>query len=390
MNQLPKRLHSIDVFRAITMLLMIFVNDVSGVKHIPEWIEHVDGRADGLGFADTVFPAFLFIVGLSLPFAISRRLEKDESFLNIALYIVTRSFALIVMGFYHVNGEEYSSAAILPRAVWMLVVTTGFFLVWLDYAPTMKRNRKYALVALGAVLLIAMAILYKGGDPAAPRGMRPSWWGILGIIGWSYLVCAAIFLVSKGRLPALITALLVFVLINLGSHTGVLDGKLFLVGDASSVSLVMAGAVISGIYASLAGKGRDRQLWMVLTACGFLAIAAGFLVRPFADGISKIRSTPAWVFICTGISILVFEGLIGLVDAKRKQGWFAVIRPGGTSTLTCYLLPYLLYSILSILHFRYPAFLSEGAGGLICSICVGFLIISIVGVMERYRLRLKI
>src|SRR6478609_3492580 len=99
MNQLPKRLHSIDVFRAVTMLLMIFVNDVSGVKNIPVWIEHVGASDDGLGFADTVFPAFLFIVGLSIPFAIRNRINKGDAPLNIALYIASRSLALLIMGF---------------------------------------------------------------------------------------------------------------------------------------------------------------------------------------------------------------------------------------------------------------------------------------------------
>src|SRR3954470_13313166 len=99
MKYLPKRLLSIDVFRAVTMLLMIFVNDVSGVKNIPAWIEHVSAQADGLGFADTIFPAFLFIVGLSLPLALKNRMSKGTPFIAIALYILTRSVALIVMGF---------------------------------------------------------------------------------------------------------------------------------------------------------------------------------------------------------------------------------------------------------------------------------------------------
>ena len=46
------------------MFFMIFVNDVSGVIKIPGWIEHVKANEDGLGFADTIFPIFLFIVGL--------------------------------------------------------------------------------------------------------------------------------------------------------------------------------------------------------------------------------------------------------------------------------------------------------------------------------------
>src|SRR5215210_9277323 len=99
MKELPRHLHSIDVFRAVTMFFMIFVNDVDGVRNIPEWIKHVGANDDGLGFADTIFPAFLFIVGLSLPFALKKRIDNGDSFYSIATYILTRSIALLVMGF---------------------------------------------------------------------------------------------------------------------------------------------------------------------------------------------------------------------------------------------------------------------------------------------------
>jgi heparan-alpha-glucosaminide N-acetyltransferase len=390
MNQLPKRLHSIDVFRAITMLLMIFVNDVDSVKDIPAWIKHVKANDDGLGFADTVFPAFLFIVGLSLPFAIRNRINKGDSFAGIAMYIITRSLALLVMGFFHVNGENYSSSAVLSRSAWILLITLGFFLIWLDYPPTIAKVKKYSLVGTGIILLVLMAILYKGGDPLAPAGMKPYWWGILGIIGWSYLVCAFIYLITNGKLSFLKSALVLFIIINVASHTGILHAKILVLGDASAVSMMMGGIVIAGIYEKIAGKKKDHYLWSILSAAGIIMIAAGLIIRPYAGGISKIHSTPAWVFICTGISILIFEWLIWLVDLKGKQSWFSFIRPGGTSTLTCYLIPYFLYSILNLVHFHYPPFLREGTGGLIKSFAIAFLVIGLTGVMERYRLRLKI
>ena len=49
----PKRLLSIDVLRAINMFFIIFVNDLSGVKNVPFWIDHVKGYEDGMHFADT-------------------------------------------------------------------------------------------------------------------------------------------------------------------------------------------------------------------------------------------------------------------------------------------------------------------------------------------------
>jgi heparan-alpha-glucosaminide N-acetyltransferase len=127
MPQLPKRLLSIDVLRAITMLLMIFVNDADGISNIPGWIGHAENKYDTLGFADTIFPAFLFIVGLSLPFAIKNRIKSGQSFFKILIYILTRSAALLIMGFFHVNLDDYSSkAAIISKPVWAILATTAF------------------------------------------------------------------------------------------------------------------------------------------------------------------------------------------------------------------------------------------------------------------------
>ncbi|UOE46455.1 DUF5009 domain-containing protein [Mucilaginibacter sp. SMC90] len=419
MQQLPRRLLSIDVLRAITMLLMIFVNDASGVKHIPEWIDHAKGFEDRMGFADTIFPAFLFIVGLSLPFAINNRIKKGDSAKQVLFYILIRSVALLIMGFYHVNLEEYnSSAAILPRAVWAIVITTAFFLIWLDYPETMAKARKYLLQILGIAMLAAMAIVYKGGEDGEVRGMEPSWWGILGLIGWAYLVCALIFFVVKGKLNSLIVAWVVLVVINIIAHsvfkikimrdeamvsiagddvTGSSLGNaiiflkpLWVIHDASTMTLTMGGVVISGIYAKLVQQGKTQRIWATLAIIGVLLLVAGFALRPYTEGISKIRSTPAWVLICSGITTLAFLLLIYVVDVKGKISIFNWIKPAGTSTLTCYLIPYFQVFLLELLHINYPRIINNGFPGLLRSFLTAIIIILFVGVLEKKRLRLKI
>jgi heparan-alpha-glucosaminide N-acetyltransferase len=384
------RLLSIDAFRAITMLLMIFVNDVSGVSNIPAWIEHVRGDEDGMGFADTVFPTFLFIVGLSIPYAIGYRIQKEQSFLKIETHIALRSLALIVMGFFHVNLESYSAAAVLPHAVWEILITLGFFLVWLDYPDTLSKTTRYILTGAGVAVLALMAYLYKGGDAARPHGMRQSWGGILGIIGWAYLVSATVYLLIRGRFALLLIALLVFLAINLGTHGGWFPYWLWIIGDASSITLILGGAFMSALYSRLLQQERINAVWPVFALIGIGAIALGFLVRPYTGGISKIGSTPAWVLICGGIGILVFELLIYLVDVKDKFHWFRIIKPAGTSTLTCYLMPYLLYSLYELAGFQYPQWLNSGIGGIIRSFAVAFVLIVLVGLLEKKKLRLKI
>lgn len=387
-----KRLHSIDVLRAINMFFMIFVNDLSGVSHVPKWIDHVKANEDGMHFADTVFPLFLFIAGLSIPLAIGRRIDKGNSFKSIAVYILLRSFALIVMGFFHVNMEDYSKQALIPLSVFELLLTFSFFLIWLDYPEGMAKAKRYVLVGIGIATLVVLGILYKGNaeEGGGTRWLDPSWWGILGLIGWAYLVCAGIYLIVKGNFRWLITALIVLVAINLIVHGKVLRLRIPIIKDASCASLMMFGVVTSLLYAKIIAKGSYKLLWPVFASAGAALIALGFIVRPYTQGISKIHSTPAWIFICTGIGILLFELLIWLVDVKGKEGWFKIIKPAGTSTLTCYLIPYLMVGFFSLIHFSYPDFLNSGGGGILRSIAVSFVTIFITGFLEKRRLRLKI
>src|SRR6185295_442758 len=98
------RIASIDILRALTMVLMIFVNDLGSLRDIPLWLEHVKPGVDGIGLADIVFPAFLFIVGLSLPYAIDNRRKKGDTEWQLVMHVLTRTFALLVMGIFLVNG----------------------------------------------------------------------------------------------------------------------------------------------------------------------------------------------------------------------------------------------------------------------------------------------
>src|SRR3954470_3178966 len=106
-----QRVVSIDILRALTMLLMIFVNDLWSLHNIPSWLEHVAPGVDGIGLADTVFPGFLFIVGLSLPLAIDNRRSKGDSEWELVKHVLTRSIALLTMGVFFVNGETLDAAA---------------------------------------------------------------------------------------------------------------------------------------------------------------------------------------------------------------------------------------------------------------------------------------
>jgi predicted acyltransferase len=120
-----------------------------------------------------------------------------------------------------------------------------------------------------------------------------------------------------------------------------------------------------------------------------LCIGYGFGVRSYG-GISKILATPSWTSICAGISIAVFLIIFILADVLHYSAWASVIMPAGQSTLTCYLLPGLLYPFLYPLQQLLPASLLTGLPGLVKSLLFALLTVIITGWLQKIHIRLKI
>jgi predicted acyltransferase len=77
------RVASIDVFRGLTIMVMVFVNDLAGVHGLPWWTYHAHRDQDAMTYVDMVFPFFLFIVGMSMPIAIAGRLKRNPSYVSL-------------------------------------------------------------------------------------------------------------------------------------------------------------------------------------------------------------------------------------------------------------------------------------------------------------------
>jgi heparan-alpha-glucosaminide N-acetyltransferase len=218
-----KRILSIDVFRALTMLWMIFVNDLWSLSGIPYWLEHAKATEDFLGFADVVFPCFLFILGMAIPFAIQNRITKADSNGQIILHIVTRSVALLVMGIFTVNVPEMNEQATgMSRAWFQILMVLGFFLIWNVY-PKYEVTKKIVFIGLQAIvvcLLLYLAFIFRGGEDGHLVRMAPQWWGILGLIGWTYLGCALIYLFFHKTPVLLVVSWAFFTFMTIAGHAG--------------------------------------------------------------------------------------------------------------------------------------------------------------------------
>ena len=390
------RIASIDILRALTMLLMIFVNDLWSLSNIPQWLEHTAAEADGMGLADVVFPAFLFLVGMSVPLSIKQREAKGEGKGRILLHIIERSVALLIMGLFLVNGEYINEAATgIQRGIWNLICCSCFILLWNSWPSSVQKWIISLIKGIALLALFYLAWIYRGGEDGQLKIFGTHWWGILGLIGWAYFASAVIFLFCNGNLLACLLTWFVFAMLNIANHAGKLPDNELLrtiispVGEGAMTAFTMGGAVITLILLRFREKNVTVKMYILFALIAIALFITGIYLRSFW-GISKIRATPAWVFICSAITIACFMPLYWLADGKGKKDWFGIIKPAGTNTLLCYLLPYFAYTITSLLHLHLPANLLNGGIGLLQSFLFSLLMIMIAGWLGRAGLKLKL
>jgi len=345
------RIYSIDIMRGLTLLLMLFVNDLN-MDIAPSWLGHMEANFDGMGLADWVFPGFLFIVGMTIPFAFSKRLSDGQSLAEISRHILTRSLSLLIIGVLMLNtGRVDPELTGMGVNLWALLMYVAVFLFWNDYRD--KENRLYTVTGFKmAALAIFIVLIFKfrSGQPENNGSLITGWWGILGLIGWAYLVSAFTYVLCRESILKTTVVTLFFLGLNILSNSGKLGFldpvKPFLgiIIQGNNPLIVLTG-LIGGLIVKKYSANQFKRVLLIFPLLGIFSLAAGFMLRHWFI-ISKIQATPSWGMICTGISFLVFTLIFLLVDVLKLRGWAKFLEPAGENSLTTYLAPDILYHLI--------------------------------------------
>ena len=342
-----KRNLAIDIFRGLTMTLMVFVNEFWKVFNVPHWLEHYATLEDGMGLSDIVFPMFLFAMGMSIPYALERRREKGFSTESTLGHILSRTFALLVMGAFICNQESRPMTG--NRALWVLLMVVGFFLTWDQYPKDFKPAKWLKLS--GGILLAGLAICYRTPDGELFEGL---WWGILGQIGWMYLFCALTYLLCRERQWVIPIIWAVLYAVNLMSvpmrDGGLLIGnniltdlvKAIQLGNGHGAIMGLGGLMLTLADWNLAERPSAQRIGLGAAAAAVLlvlgmAVHTGWIV-------SKNLGTLPWCLFVTAISVALYT-LLRFLERKGWTGWFRPLTPAGTATLTVYMIPYLFIAL---------------------------------------------
>lgn len=384
-----RRALAIDAFRGLTILAMIFVNTLDGVRGMPAWLHHAPEDADAMTFPDVIFPAFLFIVGMSIPFATSQRLLAGNTVWRLGRHVAVRALGLVVLGVFMVNAEAGYNERAMHMSIWqwLLLFYGAAFLTWSVY-PFRNRALAAALRVSGVAGLVALGLLFRGGEDGSVR-LSPQWWGILGLIGWAYLYTTAIYLLARDRLRSLAIALslclIYYCLVHALPDGTILRGQ---ADNAIDTLIALSGVITTLLFFNSNGEGQQQRFGAAFLLA-LMLLAAGFVLRPYY-GISKSGATPSWALYSAAICVALFAFLYWLIDMKGAQAWTGFLRPAAASPLLTYLLPGVLFAAMQCLHLKLPPPLTEGATGLLWSVIFAFAMLGLAAGLQRLNVKLQL
>lgn len=385
-----QRILSIDALRGITILVMIFVNEVAGVSGMPQWMQHMPADVDGLTYVDIVFPAFLFVVGMSIPFAINKRLATGESILALQKHILFRTLGLLVLGVFMVNaGDGNEDAMLIPVPLWSLLFYGAMILGWNVYKGQPQSTVR-VLRRTGFAALIILAFLFRSGEDGSEY-LQPKWWGILGLIGWAYLFGCIFYQLSGGSIWIVIGAIvfcLIFYILG-KADIPVLVWMSGQTGHAVHAMIVLCGIVLSLIFFDRSVPKSIERRYVEASVFMVVIFISGYFLRPYY-AISKILATPSWGLYSAAICCAVFMVVYWIIDIRKFDRWTQFFQPAASNPLLTYIIPSIIYAFMKLTGLSFPPLFYEGITGVVWAAVYAVLVMGMVKVLNGWNIRLQL
>lgn len=176
------RLRSLDAFRGLVIALMFFVNLSANDAAFPAWFEHAgwNGGRHGQWLADFVFPWFLFIVGVAIPFSMTAGRGRAQPPWQRMLGAVRRGLLIYALGMVVWMAKISTQDSLYERfgplnlsclLHWDILplIALGYVLaVWLYHTPRWLQ--------IGFVLAVLVAKAVTMPDLSATVGLDASAW----------------------------------------------------------------------------------------------------------------------------------------------------------------------------------------------------------------------
>jgi predicted acyltransferase len=391
------RLFSLDIFRGITLAAMLLVNNPGpGGSYWP--LEHAEWN--GWTPTDMVFPFFVFIMGVAIPFSMAKR-RVTESRRTLFLHVLARGISLFLLGEFCYSMPGMPRAAPVPilslvRVSACVLLGIGFILLlfpWKSKALSLLIPPIVAiayLVVLFSIHFFNRYLLNNGAVPADysfgtgllnPDHLRIP--GVLQRIAVCYTVAGSLALLEdwRGISLAAIFFLSVYTALMLGvSYPSLIEPGQMVHGRldkednlARYVDVNVFGphnyhsypdpegllstlpAISTGLLGLLAGmwlkSARPATIRCAgICIAGVLCVLLGEILNHVLMPINKQIWTPSYVIFAAGLALLGLSALFFLCDILLIRRPFTPFVWYGMNAITAFVLSGIVARLLSLIQ----------------------------------------
>jgi len=308
------RLLSLDIFRGITMFGMILVNNL-GYFSADYYNPIMHAKWNGWTFADLIFPFFLFIVGVSMTFSFSKRIEQGDSRKKLMIQVLKRAsllflLGLIVNGFPKFNLSSIRIMGILPRIALCYAICS---LIYFNF------RLKGQVIIASAILVLYFIIMVFIPVPGHGAGMLETPGS-----NWAQFI-----------------------------DNILLKGHMQRPDFESKGVLSTFPAVVITLFGIMAGQylRTDRPAYEKISNLyflGFTGLIAGVIWDVWFP-INQSLWTSSLVVLTSGVSLIVFATCYLLADIKKITWWTKPFVIFGTNALLAYFCSTVFSRILDLI-----------------------------------------
>ncbi|MEN8194029.1 MAG: DUF5009 domain-containing protein [Bacteroidota bacterium] len=312
-----ERLLSLDIFRGITILLMILVNNPGSWSHVYAPLRHAEWN--GCTPTDLVFPFFLFIVGVTTVFSLGRIKEQDHDLKPVIIRLVRRSATLFLLGLFLAGFPNFDFSTIRIPGVLQRIAVVYLF-TGIIFMTVNKKNIIYYLISFllvywGLMTLVPVpGVGYANLEPTTNLGA----WLDNTLLG-GHLWSSSKVWDPEGilsTLPAIGTALL---------------------------------GVMTGYWLKSDNDKTTKTVWMFFY--GIVLMAIGY-IWDFWFPINKSLWTSSYVIYTGGLAIVFLAFCYWLIDVQDKKWWIKPFHIYGMNAITVYFLSGIFGRLLYMIKFE--------------------------------------
>lgn len=314
------RLMSLDIFRGLTIALMILVND-PGDRASTYWpLNH--SQWNGWTPTDLVFPFFVFIVGTAMAFSFTSRLAHGQTRGELFRHVLWRGALLFAMGVFlngfpdHYNPSHLRIYGVLQRIA-VCYVITAIMELWIGW----RAQLAVAFACLAGYWLLMRFVPVPGfGFPTHDMPLLDP---DRNIVAWLDRKLLMGHLYEHTRDPEGVLSTIPAVASCLA---GLLTGKWLRsvrTVQVKAIAMAMAGIVLVAL-------GETWHIWFP---------------------INKKLWTSSFVLLTSGLALVFLALFYWLADIKRyRAGWTKPILVFGKNAIAAYFLSEALAAVLSAIH----------------------------------------